>query len=63
MAIREIKQYVELYMEGDRTKDERRQLLQQPEKNVENKLRSQSKYLKKIHKKLSSNGEIEKNLQ
>ncbi|MEW4306022.1 MerR family transcriptional regulator [Rossellomorea marisflavi] len=63
MPIREIKKYVELYMEGDETKDERRQLLQQHEENVEKKIRSQSEYLKRIKDKLASYGEIEKNLQ
>ncbi|KON84630.1 MerR family transcriptional regulator [Rossellomorea marisflavi] len=63
MPIREIKEYVALYMEGDATKEERRKLLLQHEQNVEAKLSSQFEYLKRIKKKLVSYGEIEKNLQ
>ena len=61
MPIRDIKKYVELYMVGEETRDERRQLLQQHEENVEKKTRSE--YLKRIKDKLASYGEIEKNLQ
>ncbi|MFU8690574.1 MerR family transcriptional regulator [Rossellomorea sp. FS2] len=63
MPIREIKEYVDLYIEGDATKEERRKLLLQPEQNVETKLSSQFEYWKRIEKKLVSYGEIEKNLQ
>ncbi|VBB07389.1 merr bacterial regulatory protein hth signature [Lucifera butyrica] len=53
MSVSEIKRYVELCLEGDKTVEVRRLILLQHKKEVEQKIEQMNGYLVRINKKLS----------
>jgi DNA-binding transcriptional MerR regulator len=52
MSIKQIKNFVELSMEGDGTLKERCDLLREHKKNVEDQMREMQKHLEKVTKKI-----------
>ncbi|MEH7244989.1 MerR family DNA-binding protein, partial [Bacillus sp. JJ269] len=63
MPIKEIRQYVELYNQGNCTLSNRKKIMLQHKKNVENEISQINKYLERINYKLAVYDTLEAQLK